>query len=123
MAELGCPGPTAGLGRPVRMCYKWRPGNTSELAVVPRSDATKVSRMKNFARALRLSLRHRLTIIASIACALAVALLWGGNISVIYPVVEVVFKGQSLPEWVDEQIQNGEAATARLEREVSDLQS
>lgn len=59
--------------------------------------------MQSFFRVLRISLRHRLTVAASLTCSLAVALLWGGNISAIYPIVDVVMTGKSIPEWIDER--------------------
>ena len=33
----------------------------------------------------------------SVACALMIAVLWGGNIGTVYPIVEVAFRGESLP--------------------------
>ena len=64
--------------------------------------------MKNFGRALREALKNRWTFAASIGCALAVAVLWGGNIGALFPFIEVVFKGQSLHEWVDSGIEKAE---------------
>lgn len=60
--------------------------------------------MKSFGRVIRLALQYRFSVVASLFCALMVGLLWGGNITVVYPFVEVVFDGQSLRDWVDEQI-------------------
>ena len=77
--------------------------------------------MKSFARALRLAIAHRWTFAASLVCALAVAVLWGGNISVIYPIVEVTFKGQSMPEWVDKQIAAGKADVAARREQLDRL--
>jgi len=75
--------------------------------------------MKNFYRALRLALRQRATLLGSIACALLVAVLWGGNITTIYPLVEVVFHGQSMPAWVDQQIEEGRQTIAQLEQQIA----
>ena len=61
--------------------------------------------MTNFARVIRLALRHRSTVAASILCSLVVALLWGGNITAIYPIVDVVMQGKSIPEWIDEKVE------------------
>lgn len=60
--------------------------------------------MGNFARVVRLALRHRWTVAASFICALVVAVLWGGNIGFIYPIVEVVGLNQSLSTWADNSI-------------------
>lgn len=70
--------------------------------------------MTNFVRVIRLALRHRLTVAASIFCSLAVALLWGGNITAIYPIVDVVMNDKSIPEWMDEKVESTQA-------EVEDL--
>ena len=72
--------------------------------------------MKNFGRVLRLSLRYRLTFVASLVCALAVGVLWGGNIGTVYPVVKVAFENESLYKWVDQEIANAQR-TAREETE------
>ena len=70
--------------------------------------------MKNFGRVLRLALRYRLTFVASIVCALAVGVLWGGNIGTVYPVVKVAFENESLHRWVDQEIADAQR-TAREE--------
>ena len=65
--------------------------------------------MKSFGRVVELALQYRLSFVAAIACALMVGLFWGANISVVYPFVEVVFKDESLHDWVDRQIADSEA--------------
>lgn len=81
--------------------------------------------MNNFARALRLTLRHRWTFAASVVCALGVAVLWGGNISAIYPFIAVALEGKSLHEWADrsvtlsnERITDLNATIARCDSEL-----
>ncbi|MGD9720414.1 MAG: ABC transporter ATP-binding protein [Pirellulales bacterium] len=68
--------------------------------------------MDNFARSVRLALRYRWTVAASTICALIVATLWGGNISVLFPLVEVVGNNQSLHQWVDVSIEKSRAEIA-----------
>ncbi|MBS0209167.1 MAG: ABC transporter ATP-binding protein [Planctomycetes bacterium] len=60
--------------------------------------------MNDFGRALRLALKHRWTFAFSVACALIIAVLWGSNITTIYPVVEMTFQGKSSHQWTDERI-------------------
>ena len=48
------------------------------------------------------------TIVGTVLSALAVAVLWGGNIGAVYPFMKVVFEGKSLQQWVD-----GESSRAR----------
>ncbi|MFP6649026.1 MAG: ABC transporter transmembrane domain-containing protein, partial [Pirellulaceae bacterium] len=71
--------------------------------------------MKNFFRAVKLGLRHRFTLLGAILCSLMVALFWGANIGTVYPVVEVVFQGKAMPDWIDGEIN-------RLEEEIQQRQ-
>lgn len=68
--------------------------------------------MKNFVRALRLTLRYRYSLVASVVCALVVGVLWGANITTVYPFVEVAFRGKSLQQWVDAKIVEADKAIA-----------
>lgn len=76
--------------------------------------------MKNFGRVLRLCLRYRFSVLASVVCALAVGVLWGGNIGAIYPVVEVVFSGDSLQRSLDKRIEEAEQVAAEKAAAVAD---
>jgi subfamily B ATP-binding cassette protein MsbA len=60
--------------------------------------------MKDFSRVLRIAARQRLAICGSICTSLIIAMLWGMNIGALYPVVEVVFKGDGLPDYFDTKI-------------------
>lgn len=75
--------------------------------------------MNNFGRALRLTLQHRWTFAASVLCALGVAVLWGGNISAIYPFVAVALEGKSLHQWADNSIELSQKRLATLGEEVA----
>jgi ATP-binding cassette, subfamily B, bacterial MsbA len=77
--------------------------------------------MSNFARILRLCLRYRGTVVASIGSSLIVAILWGGNIGALYPVVEVTFQGQSLAQWVNAQIAESERKVAEFDRQFDEF--
>ena len=72
--------------------------------------------MKNFFRAVKLGMRYRFTLLGAIVCSLMVALFWGANIGTVYPVVEVVFQGKAMPDWIDGEI-------ARLEEEIQQRQA
>lgn len=50
----------------------------------------------NFLRIIKISLKYKYTIIFSIITALGVGLLWGTNLSAVYPFMELTFKGESL---------------------------
>ena len=49
-----------------------------------------------------------------------VAVLWGGNLGVVYPVVEVVFQGQSPHDWIDEQIEESEKRCIAFEEGIAE---
>ncbi|MGE0607029.1 MAG: ABC transporter ATP-binding protein, partial [Pirellulales bacterium] len=78
--------------------------------------------MQNFARALKLALRHRWSFLGSLTCALMVAILWGGNISAVYPFVEVIFKGQSLQEWATAEIERSDDQAREFRGRVDQIQ-
>jgi len=78
--------------------------------------------MKNFARAIRLSLRFRFTIVGACFCSVMVAFFWGANVTAVYPFVEAVFRGDSMHEWVDHQIQATRRNVEELEIELARLQ-
>ena len=70
--------------------------------------------MGNFGRVLRLALRYRFTLLASVLCARGAALLWGGDIGAIFPFLQVSFRGQSLQEAMADDIQQSEARATEL---------
>jgi ATP-binding cassette subfamily B protein/subfamily B ATP-binding cassette protein MsbA len=71
--------------------------------------------MTAFRRVIRLALGHKANCILAVACAVGVAVLWGGNISAVYPLVEMVLDGQDTHEWLDEEIDNIQRAIAEHE--------
>jgi ATP-binding cassette subfamily B protein/subfamily B ATP-binding cassette protein MsbA len=77
--------------------------------------------MKNFCRILRIALGYRWTVVTTLLLSLGVGLLWGLNIGTIYPFVEVVFKRQSLQQWVDEEITKAEGTAKELQQKIADL--
>lgn len=75
--------------------------------------------MKNFLRAVRHGLRHRWTLASALLCSLMVALFWGANIGTIYPIVEVVFQGKSMPDWIDQDIDRLEGTIETREADLA----
>lgn len=71
--------------------------------------------MHNFKRVLKAAFAHRTNVVVIFLTSAIVALLWGGNLTVVFPIVEVIMNDHSLPEWVDQK-----ADVAR--REVNDSQ-
>ena len=81
--------------------------------------------MNSFGRVVRLALQYRFSFVAALACALMVGLLWGANITIVYPFVEVVFEGKSFHEWVDVKLaecrENQAEALATIDRTEREL--
>jgi ATP-binding cassette subfamily B protein/subfamily B ATP-binding cassette protein MsbA len=78
--------------------------------------------MKNFYRAARIALRLRATLVGIIITSLLVGVLWGANIGVVYPFVEVIFQRDSLHEWVDGRIDEAKNTSAALRTSIARYQ-
>jgi ATP-binding cassette subfamily B protein/subfamily B ATP-binding cassette protein MsbA len=78
--------------------------------------------MNNFLRAVRLSLRLRYTIVGIAGCSVLVAFFWGANVTAVYPFVEAVFRGDSMPQWVDNQLQATTERIHSIEADITRLQ-
>ena len=74
--------------------------------------------MGNFYRVIRLAFRHKFEVGASLLCSVIVAVLWGGNITAILPVVDVVMNGNSIPQWAD---QKRDAIAAQIDELTADI--
>ncbi len=64
--------------------------------------------MSNFARALRIALSHRVNVVACLITSLVVAVLWAGNLSAVFWIVDVVMNDKSVPEWMEEQVSDSQ---------------
>ncbi|MGO8748489.1 MAG: ABC transporter ATP-binding protein [Thermoguttaceae bacterium] len=78
--------------------------------------------MGNFGRVVRLSLKYRFTFIASILSALVVGVLWGGNLSALYPLVVICGRNQPLQEWCAEQITASQQKIAECEAFIAEAE-
>ena len=72
-----------------------------------------------FARVLRLAFRRRWALAGIALTSLAIALLWSANISALFPLVEVVFAGDTLPEYVETQITEADDAVVAIEAKIA----
>jgi len=87
--------------------YRYWPIRANVLQVafsLPHTDEGEPG-MRNFGRVLLLALHYRYTFLAATVCALAIGVLWGGNIGTVYPFVEVAFRGESLEAWAKSKIE------------------
>ncbi|MEM6472297.1 MAG: ABC transporter ATP-binding protein, partial [Planctomycetota bacterium] len=71
--------------------------------------------MNPFSRVLRLAFRRYIAVAGIVVTSLAIAVLWSANISAVLPMVDIVFAGDSLVEYVDENLQDSREALASLE--------
>ncbi|MCC9600794.1 ABC transporter ATP-binding protein/permease [Stieleria sp. JC731] len=69
-----------------------------------------------FARVLRIAVHRWWALIGIIVSSLAIAVLWSANISAVLPMVDIVFAGKTVPEYVDETLEttNDRADEIRL---------
>ncbi len=78
--------------------------------------------MRDFGRALKLAFLHRWNVVGCVLTSLAVALLWGGNLTAVWPVVDVIMNDSSLPQWVDLQVATSEREVADSKHWLDELQ-
>jgi ATP-binding cassette subfamily B protein/subfamily B ATP-binding cassette protein MsbA len=78
--------------------------------------------MHSFGRALKLALAHRVNVTGCVLTALVVALLWGGNLTAVFPVVDVIMNDQSLPQWIDQEIAESDAQVSDNRRWLAALE-
>jgi ATP-binding cassette subfamily B protein/subfamily B ATP-binding cassette protein MsbA len=78
--------------------------------------------MHNFKRALRLALAHRINVVACIFTSAIIAVLWGGNLTAVFPVVEVIMNDHALPDWIDQKISEGRTEVKDSQRWLAQLE-
>ena len=83
-------------------------------ASIPRPN---ISSMKNFLRVVRLTLQRRMTFALAVLCSIGVAVLWGANLGMIKPVVEIVFSEKPPHAWADARVEEA-ALKAKASREA-----
>ena len=74
--------------------------------------------MKNFGRVLKIACQFRWTVVGTFTFSLLVAVLWGGYIGALYPVIQVAFQGRSLQAWIDDEIQTSETKIHGYEQKI-----
>ncbi len=78
--------------------------------------------MKDFLQVLRLVLRRRWALGCCLLSSLLVALLWGANISAVFPMVEVIFEGKGAANYIQTQVVENERKANEAAQVVRDLQ-
>ena len=77
--------------------------------------------MNNFGRVLKIALRKRWSLLGVLASSLLIAMLWGANIGTLYPMVEVVFQGESIPEYAERRIRESDEVVRTLDDELASI--
>ncbi|MFN7290049.1 MAG: ABC transporter ATP-binding protein [Pirellula sp.] len=75
--------------------------------------------MKNFAKAIKESIHLAPAIILATLCSLGIACLWGGNITALYPVIEVTLKNESIQDWLQKQSDTLASQKADIENKLA----
>jgi subfamily B ATP-binding cassette protein MsbA len=75
--------------------------------------------MKDFARALLQAWRHWPALLIALFCSFGVAALWGANIAALFPIIETTLHGQSLQQWNQKRMDDGQASLAAHEADIA----
>src|SRR4029079_1990807 len=78
--------------------------------------------MHNFSRALKVALGHRVNIAVCVFTSAVIAVLWGGNLTAVFPVVEVIMNDHSLPDWIDQKIAESQTEVEDSTRWLAQLE-
>ena len=79
--------------------------------------------MKNFKRALAQAVRYWKSLAIATCCSFAVAALWGANIGAFYPILEVTMNGESMHDWIDEEIDKAEKQEAESRQALAEVEA
>ncbi len=77
--------------------------------------------MRSFLRAVRMALKYKYSVAAAMACSLMVGILWGTNIGTLYPFIEVVFRGQSIQESLENKLTQAEKKSREVQATIDKL--
>jgi len=77
--------------------------------------------MKNFLRVVRATLRRRYTFVAAVACSIGVAFLWGANLGLIKPIIEIVFADKLPHVWADERVEQTRDKVRKSQVEIDQI--
>ncbi len=78
--------------------------------------------MHNFTRALKIAITHRFTMLTCVFTSVVIALLWGGGLTAVFPVVEVIMNDHSLPDWIDQKVDEAQREVKDSDRWLAQLQ-
>ena len=79
--------------------------------------------MKNFSRALSDAFRYWPLLLVATLCSVCNGAIWGLNIGALFPVIEVTIAGDSMQQWIADEISEGERRVAGLEHQLDENQA
>src|SRR4051812_3483232 len=79
--------------------------------------------MKNFLRVVQVTLRRRFTFAAALVCSIGVAFLWGGNLTLIKPMIDVVFSDKKPHDQVDARVKEVQDRLAATNAELAAVEA
>src|ERR1700744_4916729 len=77
--------------------------------------------MKNFARLVMFAWPYRVRFGLSLGCAVMVALLYGGDIATVYPLLKILFYNENCQKWVAEKIVSQETELHALDAQLAEV--
>ncbi|MCP4779154.1 MAG: ABC transporter ATP-binding protein, partial [Planctomycetaceae bacterium] len=77
--------------------------------------------MNNFGRVLKIAAKRRFALVGILFSSLVIAVLWGANIGTLYPLVEVVFKGDSIPSYVASRIETSQSDLTEIDQQLLEI--
>lgn len=78
--------------------------------------------MKYFLRVLTITVQQRMILSGLVLSSVFIALTWGANIGTVYPMFEVVLRGDSLKDWATDRLEHHKANLAEHELALGQLQ-
>lgn len=77
--------------------------------------------MKNFVSVIRLATRSRGRCALLVCCSLGIGVLWGANIGILYPFLEALFYGETVPESFERRITEGLHSIEDRQQELQEI--
>lgn len=74
--------------------------------------------MTNFLRVVRHTLRRKYTFAAAMLCSFGVAGLWGANLGLIKPIIDIVFSDKPPHVWANDRVQAANKRDAEIRHEI-----
>jgi len=74
----------------------------------------------NFWKIVKISFHHPWNIVFCVITALGVGLLWGMNLSAVFPFMQITFKGETMQTWAEKSVTESALRLEELEQKLAD---